>query len=75
VGSAALFQALRAERSRLAREQGVPPYIIFHDSTLMALASRRPRNLDDLADVPGMGQKKIERYGTALLALIAEAPA
>ena len=75
VGSAALFQALRAERSRLAREQGVPPYIIFHDSTLMALADRRPRNLADLADVPGMGQKKIERYGTALLALIAGAPA
>jgi len=73
-GSAVLFQALRAERSRLAREQGVPPYIIFHDSTLMALASRRPRNLADLADVPGMGQRKIERYGANLLALIAAAP-
>ena len=72
-GSAGLFQALRAERSRLAREQGVPSYIIFHDSTLMALASRRPRSLADLADVPGMGQKKIERYGATVLAVLAAA--
>jgi ATP-dependent DNA helicase RecQ len=72
-GDAALFQALRAERSRLAREQGVPPYVIFHDSTLMALASRRPRNFADLIDVPGMGQKKIERYGATVLAVLAAA--
>ena len=67
------FEALRAERSRLAREQGVPPYVIFHDSTLLALASRRPRSLTDLAEIPGMGEKKLERYGAAFLAVIAQA--
>jgi ATP-dependent DNA helicase RecQ len=70
-GASRLFEALRAERGRLAREQGVPPYIIFHDSTLAALASRRPRTLADLADIPGMGQKKMERYGAAFLAVLA----
>jgi ATP-dependent DNA helicase RecQ len=49
----------------------VPPYVIFHDSTLIALASRRPRSLNDFTDIPGMGQKKIERYGAAVLAVIA----
>jgi len=67
------FDALRAERVRLARGQGVPPYVIFHDSTLLALASRQPRTLSDLADIPGMGQKKMERYGAAFLAVLAEA--
>jgi ATP-dependent DNA helicase RecQ len=68
---AALFEALRAERGRLAREQGVPPYIIFHDTTLIALAERRPRSMADLAGVPGMGKTKIERYGPAFLAVLA----
>jgi len=67
------FEALRAERSRLAREQGVPPYVIFHDSTLLALASRQPRTLSDLAEIPGMGERKLERYGAAFLAVLASA--
>jgi ATP-dependent DNA helicase RecQ len=71
--AASLFEALRAERLRLAREQGVAPFIIFHDSTLAALAQRRPRNLAELAGMPGMGQKKIERYGAAVIAVIAAA--
>jgi len=66
-----LFEALRALRLRLAREQGVAPFIIFHDTTLAALAERRPRSLAELAGLPGMGQKKIERYGAEVLALIA----
>src|SRR5271170_5541425 len=49
----------RAESRRLAREQGVPPYVIFHDSTLIALASRRPRTMGDLTDIPGMRLKKM----------------
>ena len=65
-----LFQALRAARSRLARAQGVPPYVIFHDSTLIALASRRPQSLEALAEIPGMGERKIERYGAAILAIL-----
>jgi ATP-dependent DNA helicase RecQ len=68
--SRGLFEALRAERGRLAREQGVPPYIIFHDTTLIALAERRPRSIADLAGVPGMGKTKIERYGAAFLAIL-----
>jgi ATP-dependent DNA helicase RecQ len=69
---AALFDALRAERGRLARDQGVPPYVIFHDTTLLALANRRPRTMDELADIPGMGEKKIERYGAAFLGVLNE---
>jgi ATP-dependent DNA helicase RecQ len=69
----ARFAALRAERSRLARDQGVPPYVIFHDSTLLALANRNPRSLSELADIPGMGEKKLERYGAAFLAVLAAA--
>ena len=52
----------------------MPPYIIFHDSTLMALASRPPK-LDELADIPGMGQKKMERYGDAFLSVLNAAAA
>ncbi len=66
-----VFEALRAERARLAREQGVPPYIIFHDTTLLALVTRRPRGLAELAEIPGMGERKIERYGAAFLAVLA----
>ena len=69
--TARIFEALRAERGRLAKEQSVPPYVIFHDSTLIALASKRPRSLSEFTDIPGMGQKKIERYGAAVLAVMA----
>jgi ATP-dependent DNA helicase RecQ len=65
------FEALRAERLRLAREQGVPPYVIFHDSTLLALATRRPQALADLVDIPGMGEMKRDRYGATMLAALA----
>ena len=43
---------------------------IFHDSTLIALASRRPQSLEALAEIPGMGERKIERYGAAILAIL-----
>jgi ATP-dependent DNA helicase RecQ len=66
-----IFDALRAERARLARAQGVPPYIIFHDTTLLSLAIRRPRDAAELAEIPGMGERKIERYGAAFLAVLA----
>ena len=64
-GSDGLFQALRAERAKLARAQGVPPYVVFHDSTLLEMASRRPGSLQELRTVQGMGEKKLERYGAA----------
>ena len=66
----ALFQALRAERQRLAREQGVPPYVIFHDTTLREMTRRRPASEAALADIPGIGGAKIARYGSAFLSVI-----
>src|SRR5690606_34107186 len=67
----ALFEALRQERSRIAREQQVPPYVIFHDSTLRAMASAMPRNRSELETIPGIGAAKLKRYGEAFLAVIA----
>jgi ATP-dependent DNA helicase RecQ len=69
----ALFQALRAERLRLAREQGVPPYVIFHDTTLREMVRQRPSTSEGMGEVPGVGAAKFERYGRAFLAIIATA--
>ncbi len=69
-GDSSLFDALRAHRKALAQEQGVPPYVILHDKTLVALCSQRPSNLDELADVPGIGASKLERYGDDLLRIL-----
>ncbi|HET6469173.1 MAG TPA: DNA helicase RecQ [Geminicoccaceae bacterium] len=66
----ALFQALRTKRLELARAQGVPPYVIFHDSTLLAIARARPQTLDELARVPGLGGAKLQRYGPTVLDLV-----
>ncbi|MGN8113176.1 DNA helicase RecQ [Labrys sp. 22185] len=66
----ALFAALRAERSRLAREQGVPPYMIFADTTLRAMASERPGSLPEFLALPGVGQAKLERYGEVFLEVV-----
>ena len=62
-----LFDALREARRRLAAEAGVPPYVIFHDSTLREIAERKPTNLDELSGVQGVGAVKLERYGAAML--------
>nr|MBA3447453.1 DNA helicase RecQ [Pseudaminobacter sp.] len=67
----AVFDALKAERTRLAREQSVPPYVVFHDSTLRAMALEPPSSLNDMAALPGVGQAKLERYGRAFLAVLA----
>ena len=68
-----LFEALRAERRRLAAEAGIPPYVVFHDSTLREIAAARPASLADLARVPGIGAAKLERYGSAMLAVVGAA--
>jgi ATP-dependent DNA helicase RecQ len=68
----ALFQALRQKRLELARAQNVPPYVIFHDKTLIELAGARPKSRREMADVPGVGESKLDRYGPAFLAVIAE---
>ena len=66
-----LVAALKAWRTDQARQQAVPPYVVFHDRTLLELASRRPASLAELAEVGGIGAAKLERYGTALLAVLA----
>jgi ATP-dependent DNA helicase RecQ len=69
----ALFETLRAVRKRLAVEASVPPYVIFHDSSLREMAARKPSSLDEFATIPGVGQAKLERYGEAFVAAINEA--
>ena len=65
-----LFDALRACRRELAQEQGVPPYVIFHDSTLREMAEQRPGTLAELGHISGVGQRKLDAYGDAFLAAI-----
>ena len=66
-----LFEALRARRRELAAEAGVPPYVIFHDSTLRGIAETRPASLAELGRVQGVGEAKLKRYGEAMLAAVA----
>ncbi len=63
----ALLDALRGLRRKLAEEQGVPSFVIFHDSTMMQLVMQWPQNREQLAQISGIGAQKLERYGTALL--------
>ena len=65
-----VFEALRAERTKLARQQGVPPYVVFQDATLRAMAQVHPTSLEDMAVLPGIGQAKLDRYGAAFLAVL-----
>ena len=65
------FEALRLWRAEKAREQGVPAYVILHDRTLTELAIQRPQSPNALLQIPGIGLAKAERYGEALLALLA----
>lgn len=66
-----LFQALRAWRSTTSREQGVPAYVVFGDATLVAVAAAKPRTLADLDGITGVGAKKLDSYGEALLEVVA----
>ncbi len=68
-----LFQSLRSLRSSLAKEQAVPPYVIFHDKTLREMVALRPRSLAELAGVSGVGAAKLERYGERFLEVLMEA--
>jgi len=69
------FERLRALRREIAAERGVPPYVIFHDSTLRELARLRPTSLGQLFHVRGIGERKANDYGERLLALLAGGPA
>lgn len=68
---AALFQALRERRMEIARNQNLPPYVIFHDKTLIELAGARPSSRSEMAKVPGVGEAKLDRYGPSFLEVIA----
>ncbi|TAM10842.1 MAG: DNA helicase RecQ [Nevskiaceae bacterium] len=65
-----LFDALRAQRLTLAHEKGVPPYVIFHDKTLLAMVAEQPHSLEEMGEVHGVGRAKLERYGEAFLDVI-----
>ncbi len=76
-GALPLFERLRAWRSETAREQGVPAYIVFGDATLRGIAVTEPSTLAELGTITGVGEKKLDAYGSAILAIVAgdEAPA
>lgn len=65
-----LWQALKARRMELAREQGVPPYVIFHDSTLLEILNNKPQTLDEMGRISGVGQAKLAKYGDAFLQVL-----
>ncbi len=67
-----LFQRLRAWRSTVAKEQGVPAYVVFTDATLAAIAQTRPQDRSELSGISGVGAAKLERYGEAVLAVVAD---
>ena len=66
-----MFEALRAVRRDIAAAAGVPPYVVFHDSTLRGIAEARPRTLAELSRIQGVGEAKLLRYGEAMLAAVA----
>ncbi len=65
-----MFEALRELRLKLSREQGVPPYVIFHDATLRAMSEERPRTLAALGEISGVGSRKQTAYGAAFLEVL-----
>jgi ATP-dependent DNA helicase RecQ len=73
--SRARFNVLRDWRSTMAREQNVPAYVIFHDSTLRAIAEAAPGDVDALSRIPGIGSRKLERYADSVLEQLAGCPA
>jgi ATP-dependent DNA helicase RecQ len=68
----ALWEALRECRRELAEEQGVPPYVIFHDRTLQELCVTLPETMSQFADIGGVGERKLDKYGEIFLAVINE---
>jgi len=70
----ALWEALRDLRTELAQELGVPPYLIFHDASLMEMIKERPANLDKMRNISGVGQQKLQQYGQKFLDVISQHP-
>jgi ATP-dependent DNA helicase RecQ len=67
-----VFERLRTWRTSVAKELGMPPYVIFHDATLRLIAASPPSTLDELRQVNGVGATKLDKYGQAILAVLAE---
>ena len=67
-----LWQALRSARMVIAKDQGVPPYVIFHDATLLEILRSKPATIGEMANVSGVGAAKLQRYGTAFIKVILE---
>ncbi|MBI3343597.1 MAG: DNA helicase RecQ [Gammaproteobacteria bacterium] len=65
-----LWEALRARRLEIAKAQGVPPYVVFHDATLTEMIARRPQTLEELAHITGIGERKLAAYGEDFLEII-----
>jgi ATP-dependent DNA helicase RecQ len=70
----AVFERLRRWRTSVAKELGMPPYVIFHDSTLRLIAASPPSTLDELRQVNGVGDTKLEKYGQQILEVLADEP-
>ena len=73
--SEGIFGALRAWRMAEAKAQSIPPYVIFHDTVLRDIAAVRPRSMEELGQIKGVGASKLQRYGARVLAVLAEAGA
>ena len=71
-GTNSLFEALRLHRKRIALAQKVPPYLVFTDTVLIDLAALKPKTLADFANIKGVGEAKLKKYGTSFLAVIAQ---
>ena len=69
-----LLGQLKAKRLELARERGVPAYVIFPDKTLIDMAARRPTSLEEFAEVKGVGRSKLDQFGTLFIAVVRDAP-
>ena len=67
----AVRQSLKAWRTSMAKEMGMPPYVVMHDSTLDAICRRAPATIAELCEVPGIGEKRAERFGKAILQVLA----
>ena len=65
-----IFEALRVWRRELAKELGKPPYVLFIDRTLVAIAKLKPACIDDLLGIPGVGRRKVERYADSILEIV-----
>ncbi|MSO14645.1 RQC domain-containing protein [Rickettsiales endosymbiont of Trichoplax sp. H2] len=67
-----LYELLKEERMRLAKEQNIPPFMIFHDKTLIDMASKKPQNFSEILNIHGIGQSKAKKYADYFLKIISD---